>query len=76
MATGIVLTAAYLLWMVQRVFLGPWTTQEKHGDHLEPAHELKDLTAREWFTLTPLAILCLWIGLYCSYYYYYYYYCC
>jgi NADH-quinone oxidoreductase subunit M len=55
-ATGIVLGAAYLLWLYQRIFFGEVTN---------PANEkLADLTFREQLTLAPLVILALWIGLY------------
>ncbi len=55
-ATGIVLGAAYLLWLYQRVFFGEVTN---------PANaELPDLTPREQLTLIPLVLLALWIGLY------------
>jgi NADH-quinone oxidoreductase subunit M len=63
-AIGIVLTAAYLLWMVQRVFLGPYTTQHKdESGHMHPAGELAAMKWNEWVVLIPLAILCLWIGI-------------
>ena len=53
---GIVLGAAYLLWLYQRVMFGPVTN---------PANEhLADLNAREYATLVPLIILCFWIGIY------------
>jgi len=53
---GIVLGAAYLLWLYQRVMFGPVTN---------PANEhLPDLNAREYATLVPLIILCFWIGIY------------
>jgi NADH-quinone oxidoreductase subunit M len=53
---GVVLGAAYLLWLYQRVFWGKLTHEEnKH---------LADLTPRELATLVPLAVLCFWIGLY------------
>ncbi|MEW6338920.1 MAG: NADH-quinone oxidoreductase subunit M [Acidobacteriota bacterium] len=55
-ATGIVLGAAYMLWLYQRVFFGEITVEENRG--------LKDATAREQWTLIPLIILCFWIGLY------------
>ncbi len=55
-ATGIVLGAAYMLWMYQRVFFGE-LTNEKNKD-------LKDLNRREQWTLIPLIILAFWIGLY------------
>ncbi|MBS1983044.1 MAG: NADH-quinone oxidoreductase subunit M [Bdellovibrionales bacterium] len=65
-AAGIVLTAAYLLWMVQRVFLGPFTALHKDVETgvLHHAHDIPEVTAREWFVLVPLASLCLWIGVY------------
>jgi len=53
---GIVLGAAYLLWLYQRVMFGPVTN---------PANEhLADLNAREHATLIPLVILAFWIGIY------------
>jgi NADH-quinone oxidoreductase subunit M len=55
-ATGIVLGAAYLLWLYQRVFFGEITN---------PANaNLPDLTFREQATLVPLVLLAFWIGLY------------
>jgi NADH-quinone oxidoreductase subunit M len=54
--SGVVLGAAYLLWLYQRVFWGEVTHEEnKH---------LVDLNARELATLVPLVALCFWIGLY------------
>jgi NADH-quinone oxidoreductase subunit M len=53
---GVVLGAAYLLWLYQRVFWGKLTNEENR--------HLKDLSPRELATLVPLAILCFWIGLY------------
>ncbi|MEZ4813633.1 MAG: NADH-quinone oxidoreductase subunit M [Bdellovibrionota bacterium] len=62
-AIGIVLTAAYLLWMVQRVFLGPYTTQHKDADgQLHPAESIAPLKWNEWVVIVPLAVLCFWIG--------------
>jgi NADH-quinone oxidoreductase subunit M len=55
-ALGIVLGAAYMLWMYQRVFFGPLTNSENKG--------LKDLNFRELACVMPLVILCFWIGLY------------
>ncbi|HPR63507.1 MAG TPA: NADH-quinone oxidoreductase subunit M [Thermoanaerobaculia bacterium] len=55
-ATGIVLGAAYMLWMYQRVFFGEVTHKENEG--------LQDLSLREKWTLYPLIILVFWIGLY------------
>ena len=53
---GVVLGAAYLLWLYQRVFWGK-VTNEKNAS-------LQDLTPRELATLVPLVVLCFWIGLY------------
>ncbi len=54
--TGIILGAAYLLWLYQRVFFGEVTN---------PANEkLADLTPREQLVLVPLVLLALWIGIY------------
>ena len=53
---GIVLAAAYMLWMLQRVALGEPNTQA--------VKVLPDLSNRECATLIPLAILVLSIGLY------------
>jgi len=53
---GIVLGAAYLLWLYQRVFWGKITHEENR--------KLLDLNFREIATLAPLALLCFWIGVY------------
>ena len=53
---GIVLGAAYLLWLFQRTMLGPITN---------PKNELlKDLNLRELCVMLPLIAWCFWIGLY------------
>ena len=53
---GIVLGAAYMLWMLQRVALGQPRT--------EAARNLKDLDFREVLTVTPLAIAVIFVGVY------------
>ena len=55
-ALGIVLGAAYMLWMYQRVFFGPIKHPENEG--------LTDMSRRELAYLLPLLLLCFWIGLY------------
>ncbi|MDH3745287.1 MAG: NADH-quinone oxidoreductase subunit M [Acidobacteriota bacterium] len=55
-AIGIVLGAAYMLWMYQRVFFGPLKGSENEN--------LKDLNGRELAYLLPIVVLCFWIGLY------------
>jgi NADH-quinone oxidoreductase subunit M len=55
-APGVVLGAAYLLWLYQRTML---------GKNENPANQkLADLSAREWVTLLPLAVWALAIGIY------------
>jgi NADH-quinone oxidoreductase subunit M len=56
-AIGIVLGAAYVLWMLQRVFLGP--LNEKYKD-------LPDISARELVTVLPIAALVILLGVYPS----------
>jgi NADH-quinone oxidoreductase subunit M len=53
---GVVLGAAYLLWLYQRVFFGSVTNPKNQN--------LPDLNAREILYFTPLIILAFWIGLY------------
>jgi len=53
---GVILAAAYLLWLYQRVFFG---TNNNPKNQL-----LKDLSARELATFVPLVILAFAIGLY------------
>lgn len=52
-AFGVVLTAAYILWMIQRVYLGK-ARPEYAG--------FPEITAREIFVLTPFAILAIAMG--------------
>jgi len=52
---GIVITAAYMLWTVQRVFLGP--PKEEYA-------EFSDATAVEVGSLAPLMVVVLLIGVY------------
>ncbi len=58
LVVGIVLGAAYMLWLYQRVMLGPLDKPENQN--------LPDLSKREVATLVPLVILMFWIGLYPS----------
>jgi NADH-quinone oxidoreductase subunit M len=53
---GVVLAAAYLLWLYQRVFFGTITNPKNE--------KLHDLTPREVLTFVPLLIMAFWIGLY------------
>jgi len=53
-ALGVVLAAAYVLWMVQRVLYGEVTDPRNAA--------LRDLTAREIVVLAPLAVLAIFMG--------------
>jgi len=53
---GIILAAIYLLFMFQKLFLGPLDKDENKI--------LKDINWREIITLVPLLIFIFWIGLY------------
>ncbi len=55
-APGVILAAAYLLWLYQRVFFGK-NENPKNAN-------LKDLSAREIATFVPLVVLSFVIGLY------------
>ncbi len=54
-ACGVILTAAYLLRMLQKVFLGPLNPKYEH---------LAEINGREVFTLVPLGIAVLVFGVY------------
>ena len=57
-AVGIILAAVYLLYMFQKLFLGPVDKEENRV--------LLDMNLREIVTLVPLLIFIFWIGLYPS----------
>ncbi len=61
-AIGVILAAVYMLYMFQKMFLGPEGSVveevKKHG------HSIKDLNLREIITLVPILVLIFWIGLY------------
>jgi len=52
---GILLNAAYFLWAFQRMFFGP--ANEKYND-------LPEINKRELFTVIPLAVITLILGVY------------
>jgi NADH-quinone oxidoreductase subunit M len=56
-AIGVIMAAVYILYMFQKMFLGP-------AGEITKEHELKDLNWREILTVAPLIILMFWIGLY------------
>jgi NADH-quinone oxidoreductase subunit M len=53
---GIVLGAAYLLWLFQRIMLGPITNPKNET--------VTDVNLREILIMMPLVAGCFWIGLY------------
>jgi len=55
-ALGIILNAAYMLWLYQRMFFGNIDNPKNE--------KLTDLNIREWIYMTPLVIMSLWIGVY------------
>jgi len=62
---GMVLAAIYILYMVGNVVWGETKLPETHGhndDHVLP----KDLSGREIAVLTPIAVMCLVLGLFPS----------
>ena len=56
---GVIFSAVYLLWMYQRVFLGPVRANGLYG-----GHTLSDLTRREIAVLVPIVLIIVWIGVY------------
>ncbi len=61
-ALGVIMTAIYILYMFQKMFLGPEGSiveeVKKHG------HSIHDLNWREIIIIVPILILIFWIGLY------------
>jgi NADH-quinone oxidoreductase subunit M len=61
-ALGVIMAAVYILYMFQKMFLGPQgeivDEVKKHG------HAIRDLNWREIVTVLPLLIFIFWIGLY------------
>src|SRR5579885_3583920 len=53
---GVILAAAYLLWLYQRVLFGQVTNPKNE--------KLHDLSAREVWTFAQILVMALWIGLY------------
>ena len=57
-ATGVILSAAYMLFLYRRIIFGQLTK--------ENLMKIKDLNAREWAIFAPLIVLTLWMGIYPS----------
>jgi NADH-quinone oxidoreductase subunit M len=54
-ATGVILSACYLLWSYQRVFFGEVTHQKNR--------DLPDASSREKWILATMAVVTLWMGI-------------
>ena len=61
-ATGIILSAIYMLWMCQRVLFGP-LNEPPHTPDLSGGLKT-DLNKREISILVPIALACLFLGVY------------
>jgi len=55
-ASGVILAAGYMLWMVKRVFFGPLENEKNKT--------LTDLTGLEWGYLVPMVVFAFWMGIY------------
>ena len=55
-SSGVILAAVYLLWMFQRVFMGPLDKEENRG--------LRDVNRRELAIFIAFLIFIVWIGIY------------
>jgi NADH-quinone oxidoreductase subunit M len=53
-ATGVILSAVYMLWMFQRVNYGPVTNPKNAG--------LRDLSPREWVVIVPVIAMAILMG--------------
>ncbi len=53
-ATGVILSAVYMLWMFQRVNYGPITNPKNAG--------LRDLSVREWVVIVPIIAMAILMG--------------
>jgi NADH-quinone oxidoreductase subunit M len=53
-ATGVILSAVYMLWMFQRVNYGEVTNDKNRA--------LPDLDAREWAMMIPTVAMCIFMG--------------
>jgi NADH-quinone oxidoreductase subunit M len=54
--TGIILGAAYMLWLYWRICFGT----QRNAD----AAAMPDLSLREWWLLAPIAVAVFWMGIY------------
>jgi NADH-quinone oxidoreductase subunit M len=55
-ATGVILSAVYMLWMFQRVNYGTVTNEKNRG--------LRDLSVREWLVIGPVCAMAIVMGVF------------
>jgi NADH-quinone oxidoreductase subunit M len=56
-ATGVILSAVYMLWLYQRTFLGKLADDNR---------SISDLTGKEWAAVIPMIVMMVWLGCYTS----------
>lgn len=56
--TGVILGAAYMLWMVKRVFFG------EAGEIVKSHSDMEDLNLREKLVMAPIIVLIFWMGIF------------
>ncbi len=62
-ATGVIVTAAYHLWAMQRMFLGKFREAWRKSEHLKDTDgKFPEINLREIASLAPLAFLVLLLG--------------
>ncbi|WP_437778035.1 complex I subunit 4 family protein [Sorangium sp. So ce1097] len=62
-AIGVILTAAYHLWALQRMFLGTFRASWRQSKYLEPfGGKFPEINRRELASIAPLAALVLLLG--------------
>ncbi|MBW2524756.1 MAG: NADH-quinone oxidoreductase subunit M [Deltaproteobacteria bacterium] len=62
-ATGVIITAGYHLWALQRMFLGKFKESWRDNEYLKPfGGKFPEINKRELLSLAPLAILVLVLG--------------
>src|SRR2546428_1857306 len=55
-ATGVILSATYMLWMFQRVNYGPVSNEKNAG--------MMDLKPREWLVIAPIVAIAILMGIF------------
>jgi NADH-quinone oxidoreductase subunit M len=64
-ALGVIVTAAYHLWALQRMFLGKFKESWRQSEFLKPfGGRFPEINRREMLSLAPLALLVLLLGFY------------